>query len=98
MEFIGLRDITFLYILKRISKKHSEKVSYYTGITNNVPRRVKEHTSGSVKSNRPYDIIGVKIVAITDTRSMAMVLERVIKTYSHKRKAEVYSDGKKLNS
>ena len=93
MEFIGLRDITFLYILKRISKKHREKVSYYTGITNNVSRRIKEHASGGTKSNRPYDIIGIKIVAMADSRSIAMALERVLKTYSHKRKAEVYSGG-----
>lgn len=93
MEFIGLRDLTFVYILKRVSKKHREKVSYYTGITNDITRRTKEHISGSTKSNRPYDIIGIKIVAMADNRSIAMALERVVKTYSHKRKAEVYNGG-----
>lgn len=97
MEFIGLGDTTYVYILKRVSKIHGKKVSYYTGITNNVSRRSKEHATGTTKSNRPYNIIGIKIVAITDNRSIAMAVERAVKQYSHKRKSEVYSGGKKIN-
>lgn len=90
-------DQFFIYIIKRRSKSGA-RITYYTGQTNNVLRRSKEHKSGHTKANRGYDILGIKIVGIVGSRSIAMLFEKELKKLTHKRKAEVYSDGKNINS
>ena len=89
-------DQYFIYIIKRRSKKGGV-ISYYTGQTNNVFRRAGEHKKGQTKANRGYDIIGVKIVAIVSTRSVAMLFEKRLKTVTQKQKTEVYNGGENIN-
>jgi len=45
----------YVYVLQSLKDK-----SYYTGITDNVERRVVEHNSGSTRyssSKRPYELV-----------------------------------------
>ncbi|MBM2821149.1 MAG: endonuclease [Candidatus Berkelbacteria bacterium] len=45
----------FVYILQSV-----KDLSYYIGVTNNLPRRIKEHNHGlskSTKSKRPLNLI-----------------------------------------
>jgi len=86
----------FVYILKRRSKSGA-RISYYTGQTNNVFRRTKEHKSGHTKANKGYDILGVAIVGIVGSRSIAMLLENELKKLTQKKKREVYNGGKNID-
>ncbi len=67
----------YVYILKS-----SRDSKYYTGITDNIERRLKEHSKGQ-KSTRstlnrgPFELIHVEI---TDSRNQARILEKFLKS------------------
>ena len=89
-------DQHFVYIIKRRSEKRVI-ITYYTGQTNNVLRRAGEHKKGQTKANKGYDIIGVAIIAIVSTRSIAMLFEKKLKSLTQKQKTEVYNGGENIN-
>jgi putative endonuclease len=61
--------------------------SYYTGITNNIDKRMSDHDKGKgskyVRSRKPFSLIYIEYVA---NRSEASKREREIKNMRHARK------------
>jgi putative endonuclease len=76
--------IWYIYIVE------CQDSTYYTGMTSDLARRVKEHKTGNgsryTKSRRP---IKLKYFEITSTRSEAVKREMEIKNYSRKKKKEL---------
>lgn len=68
--------------------------AYYTGITNNLEKRIKKHSDGSgsvyVRSNLP--IIKVAYVEYTDNRSSASKREAEIKNMRRESKVKLIKD------
>jgi putative endonuclease len=73
--------------------------SYYTGITNNVERRLMEHNNGILKSAYTYNKRPVVLVwyeTFTDVQQ-AILFEKQIKGWSRRKKeALIKEDWKKL--
>lgn len=53
--------------------------SYYTGITNNIHRRLKEHQAGQCKSTKHAPLLLSCLAALCSSRSMARGFEVIIK-------------------
>lgn len=73
------RDMFFVYIIKSVRDK-----KFYTGMTNNIERRLAEHDKGQLTTrstlNRgPFQLIHVEFV---DNRVEAHKLEKYFKTGS----------------
>jgi putative endonuclease len=64
--------------------------SYYTGYTNNLQERTRQHLNGTgaryTKAHKPDRVAYVEHF---ETRSQAMHREREIKKFSHKKKLEL---------
>ncbi|MFH0954674.1 MAG: GIY-YIG nuclease family protein [Candidatus Micrarchaeota archaeon] len=80
----------FVYLLECRDK------SYYCGYTNNLPKRVAMHNTGTgghyTKSHRPAKLVYFKAFS---TQKKAMQAERRIKTYSRKQKTALIQKVKK---
>lgn len=73
--------------------------SLYTGITNNLERRIKEHQQRGLKSAkymRSHAFQKLECVFASNNRSQASKLEFLIKTLSKNEKEELISGSKKL--
>lgn len=87
--FWGDGILYFVYILR------CEDDSLYVGITTDVIRRFREHTSCSglgAKYTRSHKPVCIEAVWITDNRSDASRLEYFLKKLSRKSKDEVIAD------
>ncbi len=85
----------WVYILQ-VSNNH-----YYTGYTNNVIRRYKEHVSGTAncRYTRAFRPVAIKQCwKILEDQGMAMKVESLIKRKSRKVKEEIIKDPGKLKS
>lgn len=69
----------YIYILKLSNHK------YYTGITNNLDRRLREHISGKCKSTRYYRPIYLTFMTDGFNRKFARKIEVYIKNMGAKR-------------
>jgi len=73
--------------------------SYYTGITNNLERRLFEHNAGKLKNAYTYDKRPVELVwyeAFSDVNE-AIMIEKKIKGWSRRKKeALIEEDWEKL--
>ena len=84
----------YVYILKCNDK------SYYTGITNNLERRLKQHNLGTDKTSYTYPRRPVEVVYHESFSNyyLAIGWETKIKNWSRKKKeALINSDWKKLH-
>ncbi|KKN58871.1 hypothetical protein LCGC14_0547780 [marine sediment metagenome] len=77
----------FVYILTCKNKKG--KYSFYTGYTNDVPRRLKEHKSGRGAIYTRNKEVHFSAAYEYPTRSLAMSREKQIKKLSHDQKARL---------
>ncbi|QEK52224.1 GIY-YIG nuclease family protein [Pedobacter aquae] len=75
----------YVYILK--CRDHS----YYTGVTNNIERRVEEHQSGEDKNAYTYNKRPVKLVFCEDFTEInqAIAFEKQIKGWTRKKKEAI---------
>jgi putative endonuclease len=78
----------FVYILK------CNDISYYTGITNNIDRRLEEHISGSNPKSytfdkRPLELVWLKSFEDPD---MAILTEKRIKGWSRRKKEALINE------
>ena len=83
----------FVYILKCADD------SYYTGVTNNIEERVRQHESGYSASSYTYNRRPVTLVFSQQMQSIqqAIELEKQIKGWSRKKKeAFINEDWEKL--
>ena len=72
----------FVYILKCSDN------TYYTGVTNNIERRFKEHQSGESKTSYTYSRRPLELVYYTSFNDVdnAILFEKRIKKWSRKKK------------
>ena len=76
-------EVQFMFTVYILFSKGLQK--YYTGQTQNMENRLREHNSGETKfirSGKPWELICTKNV---ETRSEAIRLEKKIKIYGAKR-------------
>lgn len=75
----------YVYILSNFSR-----TALYTGITNNLIRRVYEHKNNLVKGfTQKYNVHNLLYYEIFDDPVSAIEREKQIKNYSRKRKEEI---------
>jgi len=80
--------IFYVYILEIFA--HNGKMKYYTGYTNDLSRRLREHKSGTgAKFCRGKEKIELKYFETYTKRKEAMRRELEIKTFSRKQKKEL---------
>jgi len=83
----------YTYIVECLDK------SYYTGITNNLERRINEHNLGTLKSAYTYDKRPVTLVwfeTFSDV-NQAIMMEKKVKGWSRRKKeALIKEDWEKL--
>ena len=62
--------------------------SYYTGMTNDIDRRMNEHNLGKKKQSYTYDKRPVKLkwILICENPTEAIKIEKQIKGWSHRKK------------
>ncbi len=81
-------SVFYVYILEVMNK--SGKRRYYTGYTNNLYRRWKEHRNGTgSKFCRGKKLIELKYFEIHQTRKEAIRRELEIKSFSRQQKQEL---------
>lgn len=78
----------FVYILECSDK------SYYTGITNNIERRLIEHQSGLKPDTYTFNKRPVKLVFYTDflDPNQAITFEKQVKGWSRAKKEAIIND------
>jgi len=81
-------SVIWVYILR------GENGKYYTGITNSLRRRLKEHRDGNSRSTRRYGAIELMWVHAVQDRKMARELEVLIKHKGAKKFLERYGNVK----
>ena len=69
----------YVYVIKSINSNYK-----YTGFTNEVNRRVKEHNNGICKASKPYRPFRLMAYIALETKDRAINLERYLKTGSGK--------------
>ncbi len=74
----------WVYILRMSNGK------YYTGITNDLDRRITEHKQGRSKSTRRYLPLEIQWIRIEKTRKEARALEVKIKSRGARRFLKTY--------
>ena len=81
-----IKENWFLYILR------CQDGSFYTGVTNDIERRVKMHNSGRAsrytRSRRPVELLYQETCS---SRTQALVRECFVKTFPRERKEELIS-------
>ncbi len=67
--------------------------SYYTGVTNNIERRIAEHNSGLVKNSYTFSRRPVELMFIYQFNDInqAIAFEKQLKGWSRKKKEAVIS-------
>lgn len=81
-------SVYYVYILE--TESSAGKTSYYTGYTNDLLRRVKEHKNGTgAKYCRGKKRISLKYFETYTSRKEAMNRELEIKTFTHQQKHEL---------
>lgn len=78
----------YIYILK------CEDSSFYTGITGDMEKRIKQHLGvikGGAKYTRSHRIVSVEALWYTDMPVAARKLEYALKQLSHSQKCELIS-------
>ncbi|WP_163397568.1 GIY-YIG nuclease family protein [Flavobacterium fluviatile] len=78
----------FVYILKCSDN------SFYTGMTNNIERRLKEHISGLNKECYTFDKRPLELVFYTEFNEVnqAISFEKQVKGWSRKKKEAIIND------
>jgi putative endonuclease len=74
----------YVYILKLRAK--TGKITYYTGYTTDIDRRIEEHQQGTTKSTRGRKIVRLEYLEMGYDKSFALKREREIKKLSPKEK------------
>lgn len=72
-----------MYYIYAIKSKEKEWI--YVGITDNPERRLKQHNSGFNQSTKAYRPFEMFYIESTDTREMARIREKELKTTQGKR-------------
>lgn len=81
-------SVYYVYILETTAS--TGKKSFYTGYTNNLHRRIKEHKDGiGAKYCRGKEKVKLKYFESYTERKVAMNREREIKTFTRKKKIEL---------
>ncbi|MBE8727837.1 GIY-YIG nuclease family protein [Flavobacterium hungaricum] len=78
----------YVYILK------CSDGSYYTGVTNNINRRLNEHTYGTNQESYTYNKRPVELVFCTEFNDInhAILFEKQVKGWSRKKKEAIIID------
>lgn len=76
---IEKQELIYVYILQLVNGKH------YTGMTNNIDRRLKEHGDGRSKSTRRHLPVEIKFLARCNGRHEARKMELLIKARGAKK-------------
>lgn len=78
----------FVYIVKCSDK------SYYTGITNDVERRINEHNDGNIPDSYTYRRRPVELVFYYEFNDaeQAILFEKQVKGWSRKKKEAIIND------
>lgn len=78
----------YVYILKCSDE------SYYTGMTNDINRRLKEHSYGSNTESYTYNKRPLELVFCTEFNDVnqAILFEKQIKGWSRKKKEAIIND------
>ena len=78
----------YVYILKCSDN------SYYTGITNDIERRLNEHNFGLNKESYKYNKRPLELVFCTDFNDVnqAILFEKQVKGWSRKKKEAIIND------
>ncbi|MEE8153289.1 MAG: GIY-YIG nuclease family protein [candidate division NC10 bacterium] len=84
-----MEEIIWLYVIK------GSNGMYYTGITNDIGRRLKEHRSGVSRSTRRYGVIELIWTKVFRERKEAREWEVSIKRKGAGRWLKTYADGNK---
>ncbi len=93
---MNVEAVIWLYVIR------SREGKYYTGITNDIDRRLKEHRGGESKSTKDYRDIELVWTKVFRDRKAARTMEVVIKkrgaarwlkTYGGKKKSEWIEGG-----
>lgn len=77
----------WVYILKGANGKH------YTGITNDIARRMKEHMAGGCKSTKRYGLLTIEWMYLARNRKEARELEVLIKKKGARQFMKTYGQG-----
>ena len=86
-----MAEIYWIYILE------CSNGSYYTGHTNNISRRYKEHTRGSARFTRSFKPVRIaQLWKLNGTKGNAMTVEAFIKRNNRKYKEELVKNPGKL--
>ncbi len=86
-------SVFYVYIFETISKKG--KKSFYTGYTNDLLRRRKQHQSGTgAKYLRGKKKMELKYIETCTSRKEAMKRELEIKSFSRRKKIELVNNFK----
>ncbi len=85
----------FVYILKCLDSKG--KITYYTGSTDNLQKRIGLHTKGKGAKYTKGKKLELVHFERYESRSAAMKREIEIKTLSIEKKKELISNGKDLS-
>ena len=88
---MNVEAVIWLYVIR------SNEGKYYTGITNDIDRRLKEHRGGESKSTKSYrgiELVWTKVFSDRkEARRMEVIVKkkgagRWLKTYAEKNKSE----------
>ncbi|OGF47755.1 MAG: hypothetical protein A2231_10835 [Candidatus Firestonebacteria bacterium RIFOXYA2_FULL_40_8] len=71
----------YLYILLNETNTRT-----YTGVTDNIERRLRQHNAGRVKSSKPYRPYRVFYTEVFETLSEAVQMETYYKTSAGRKK------------
>ncbi len=89
--------VFYVYILETISKNNRKR--FYTGYTNNLERRLKEHKKGTgAKFCRGKKVISLKYVESFTERRNAMRRELEIKSLPRREKIELIKNFYQIES
>ncbi|MFX1588481.1 MAG: GIY-YIG nuclease family protein [Promethearchaeota archaeon] len=89
--------VFYVYILETISKNNRKR--FYTGYTNNLERRLKEHKKGSgAKFCRGKKVISLKYFESFTERRNAMRRELEIKSLPRREKIELIKNFYQIES
>lgn len=80
----------YIYLVKY---RENEKIKYYTGQTNNPPRRLRQHRGeihGGARCLKGREVLGMRVISWPETRRDALAFEKQFKKLSHASKAGWY--------
>lgn len=100
MKYFGIIFLLLFFFKKEDMKRYYVYIlkcsgnSYYTGVTNDVERRLNEHNYGLNKESYTYNKRPVELVFCTEFNDInqAIAFEKQVKGWSRKKKEAIIND------